>query len=253
MRFGGSTRTIVAASLLGAAAIALIALLALPPTAARTRQHVSIQNQALVIEGSSAREHVRLSMSRNGKRIVVRGQLHRGHKPRRCRRRHHRKVLRCRAGGLNAVLVDMGGSGDKLEVLDTLPVPLTVNLGRGRDKFIGAGEADLCYTGGTNRNRCIGGGGNDACIGAALNEDCVGGRGNDYCNVKAGSDGCFGGPGQDVCIMGAGHDGCHGDRGKDHLYGGSSSDQLYGGGGSDFCDGQRGVGRSHGCEGGPRH
>ena len=48
----------------------------------------------------------------------------------------------------------MGPSSDKVEVLDRLPIPLTVYLGAGSDKLIGNGEPDTCYPEGTKRNRC---------------------------------------------------------------------------------------------------
>lgn len=151
-----------------------------------------------------------------------------------------------------AVVIEMGPSDDKIEVLDPLPVPLTAYLGSGSDKLIGNEEPDTCYPQGTARNRCIGGGGKDICISAPVNTDCVGGPGNDYCRTSAGSDGCWGGPGRDVCLMGAGEDGCHGEGGDDRLYGGGGADQLYGGDGKDYCDGGPGIGRSHECEEGPR-
>jgi hypothetical protein len=159
----------------------------------------------------------------------------------------------CDLSGAPFVLVETGSGPDKVEVLDPLPVPLTVHLGRGSDKMIGNAEPDTCYPEGTPRNRCIGRGGDDVCESAPVNTDCLGGPGNDFCRMGAGSDGCWGGPGRDVCLMGRGEDGCHGGPGNDRLYGGPDPDQLYGGPGHDYCDGGPGVGRSHGCEAGPRH
>jgi Ca2+-binding RTX toxin-like protein len=155
-----------------------------------------------------------------------------------------------RAGALEII---MGPGNDMVEVEERLPVPLTIELGAGSDKFIGNGESDTCYPGPTRRNRCIGGAGDDVCITGRRNSDCVGGPGDDYCRHRSGSDGCFGGAGRDVCVMGAGQDGCHGGPGNDRLYGGRAPDQLYGGPGWDFCDGGPGTGRSHQCEAGPRH
>ncbi len=169
-----------------------------------------------------------------------------------CHLLHHRNLAVCplrRAGGIE---LDMGPSGDFVEVRDPLPVPLTVHLGDGSDKFLGNDEPDTCYSEGARRNRCIGGGGDDICITGERNSDCVGDSGDDYCQTGAGSDGCWGGPGNDVCKMGPGHDGCHGEAGRDELYGGADSDQLYGGGGYDSCDGLPGWGRSHDCESGPK-
>jgi Ca2+-binding RTX toxin-like protein len=169
-----------------------------------------------------------------------------------CRPAGRRGVAVCGLGHVGAIEVDTGPAGDKVEVLRKLPVPLTVHLGGGSDKFIGNGERDTCYPQGTRRNRCVGGGGRDVCLTGHRNTDCVGGPGNDYCRARGGSDGCWGGRGRDVCVMGGGHDGCHGEGGRDRLYGGPASDRLYGGPGFDYCDGGPGRGRSQGCEAGPR-
>jgi serralysin len=169
-----------------------------------------------------------------------------------CRPAGHRGVAVCGLGHVGSIEVDTGQAGDKVEVLRKLPVPLTVHLGGGSDKFIGNGERDTCYPQGTRRNRCVGGGGRDVCLTGHRNTDCVGGPGNDYCRARGGSDGCWGGRGRDVCVMGGGHDGCHGEGGRDRLYGGPASDRLYGGPGFDYCDGGPGRGRSQGCEAGPR-
>jgi Ca2+-binding RTX toxin-like protein len=172
-------------------------------------------------------------------------------RPEGCHWRRQRLIAVCPLEGASIEL-NMGPSGDMVEVLDRLPVPLTIRLGGGSDKFIGNGEPDTCYPQGARRNRCVGGPGNDVCITGPRNSDCVGGPGNDFCRHKTGSDGCWGGPGRDICLMGPGQDGCHGGPGNDRLYGGASPDQLYGGRGFDLCDGGPGWGRSHACETGPR-
>jgi len=133
-----------------------------------------------------------------------------------------------------------------------LPVPLTAYLGAGSDKLIGNAEADTCYPQQTPRNRCIGGGGKDACISGPVNTDCVGEGGDDFCQTRSGSDGCWGGPGNDICLMGRGEDGCHGEEGADRLYGGEGADRLYGGPGFDRCDGGLQRGHSAECETGLR-
>lgn len=203
----------------------------------------------IVIRGARSGSHLELSVK--GSRLVAKGYMTRT-RPRGCRFARRRMVAVCPLAGVRSVTVDMGPSGDFVRVLDRLPAPLTAYLGAGRDKFVGNGERDTCYPQGTRRNRCVGGGGNDVCVTGQRNSDCVGGPGNDFCRTGAGSDGCWGGPGRDVCRMGPGHDGCHGEGGRDRLYGGSSSDRLYGGGGRDYCDGGGGIGRSRGCEAGPR-
>jgi Ca2+-binding RTX toxin-like protein len=201
----------------------------------------------IVVHGAASGSHLQLSVS--GGDLVVSGWMAR-RAGSGCRLAH-RNLAVCPLRGAGGVEVDMGPSGDFVEVLDRLPVPLTVRLGDGSDKFIGNGEPDTCYSEGARRNRCVGRGGDDICITGQMNSDCVGGPGNDYCKHGAGSDGCWGGPGRDICIMGPGQDGCHGGGGRDKLYGGPSPDKLYGGGGRDHCDGGPGWGYSIECETGP--
>lgn len=202
----------------------------------------------IVVHGAASGSHLRLGV--DGNRLVVRGLMARAN-PTGCRVARRTYAV-CSLRGVSRVEVNMGPSGDFVEVLDRLPVPLTVRLGDGSDKFIGNGEVDTCYPEGARRNRCIGRGGDDICITGNRNSDCVGGPGNDYCKHGAGSDGCWGGPGRDICIMGRGQDGCHGEGGKDRLYGGPSPDKLYGGEDRDHCDGGPGWGYSIECEAGPR-
>jgi hypothetical protein len=206
--------------------------------------------QRIVVHGAASGSHLTLSL--RGDSVVVDGYMARS-TPTGCRFERYRRVAVCPLAGVGSIELDMGPSGDLVEVADRLPVPLTLHLGAGSDKFIGNGEPDTCYPEGSPRNRCVGGAGDDICVTGPTNTDCVGGPGNDYCQAGGGSDGCWGGPGRDVCRMGAGHDGCHGDGGNDRLFGGASSDQLYGGDGGDYCDGGPGIGRSHSCEAGPRH
>lgn len=216
-------------------------LLALAPASASPRGEI-------VVRGAASGSHLKLSV--NGSHLIVHGLMAPSQPS--CHFERHRVLAVCNLAGAGGVEVEMGSSGDFVEVKQRLPVPLTVHLGGGSDKFIGNGERDTCYSEGARRNRCVGGPGNDVCITGRRNSDCVGGAGDDYCKHGAGSDGCWGGPGDDICIMGPGHDGCHGEAGHDRLYGGPSSDQLYGGRGRDRCDGLPGRGRSHSCEAGPQ-
>jgi hypothetical protein len=223
-------------------ALAVVALLALPSAATPISK--------IVIYGSHSGSKLKLH-PRGHNKIVVKGNLaHRA--PKGCHFTHsHRKAV-CSTRGVGAIEVKMGPRGDFVKVTRSLPVPLVVHLGRGSDKFVGKGERDICFSEGSRRNRCIGGGNNDVCITGQRNSDCVGGGGNDFCHHGAGSDGCWGGRGRDICIMGPGQDGCHGGPGNDRLFGGRAADQLYGGHGFDYCNGQRGWGKSHGCNLGPR-
>jgi hypothetical protein len=199
----------------------------------------------IVIRAADSGSHLRLTVE--GAHLLVNGKMAEA-RPVGCRLTRGYSAAACRLEEASRVVIEMGPSNDKVEVLDPLPVPLTAYLGSGSDKLIGNAEDDTCFPQGTPRNRCIGGGGNDICISGPINTDCVGGPGNDYCQTGAGSDGCWGGPGRDVCKMGDGQDGCHGEAGDDWLYGGPASDRLYGGAGSDYCEGEPGVGRSEGCE-----
>jgi Ca2+-binding RTX toxin-like protein len=226
----------------GTAVLALTAALLL--TLACTS---AVPQGRVIVRGAASGSHLTLSV--RGSHLVVHGWMARTAGAG-CRLAH-RSLAVCGLAGVGGVEVDMGPRGDFVEVADRLPVPLTVRLGDGSDKFVGNGEVDTCYSEGARRNRCVGGPGDDICITGNRNSDCVGGAGDDYCQTGAGSDGCWGGPGDDVCRMGPGHDGCHGEAGRDQLFGGPSSDQLYGGGGFDNCDGLPGWGKSHECEAGP--
>jgi hypothetical protein len=220
--------------------LSVLALLAMPA--------VATSADKIVVYGSHSGSTLTLSV-KHGK-IVVKGKMAR-HKPRGCRfTRGHRAAVCTRRA--RSIKIKMGPSGDFVRVKERLPVPLTIYLGAGSDKFIGNAERDTCFPGGARRNRCIGGANNDTCITGPRNSDCVGGPGNDYCRHGTGSDGCWGGPGNDVCVMGPGQDGCHGGPGNDRLYGGAQPDQLYGGRGHDYCNGQSGWGKSHACDAGPR-
>jgi hypothetical protein len=221
--------------------LAAAALLAIPGVASSAGR--------IVLYGAASGSHMTLSM--DGSEIVVSGVMAPA-PPQGCRLTSPHRAA-CPAEGTDAIELDMGPSGDFVEVLDRMPFRVVVHLGAGEDKFIGNGERDFCYPEGTRRNRCIGKGGDDVCITGSRNSDCVGGDGDDYCRASSGSDGCWGGPGDDVCYMGPGEDGCHGEDGNDRLFGEHSPDQLYGGAGFDYCDGGAGTGRSHTCETGPRH
>ncbi len=226
---------------LSATLLATLALL-IAPSAANTAGQIVIYGAH---SGSS------LTLSTNGQKIVVEGNMA-STKPQGCRLGRHGMLAVCGLAGASSVQVVMGPSGDFVQVADPLPLPLTIYLGAGSDKFVGNAERDTCFPQGSRRNRCVGGPGDDTCITGPRNSDCVGGAGNDFCRASTGSDGCWGGPGRDVCVMGPGQDGCHGEGGNDRLYGGPDPDQLYGGRGWDYCDGGPGWGKSHACNAGPR-
>lgn len=225
-----------------AAAIAMVALLSASSVASPAGQ--------IVIYGAKSGSH--LTLSERGDRIVVKGNMAKSVRPKGCDLSRNAMRAVCPTRGVGTIELQMGPSGDLVEVAGTLPATVIAHLGGGSDKFIGGGEVDYCYPEGARRNRCEGRGGNDVCITGMRNSDCVGGPGDDYCRHYNGSDGCWGGPGNDICVMGPGQDGCHGGPGNDRLYGGRAADRLYGGPGYDYCDGQQGWGKSQGCEAGPR-
>ncbi len=226
---------------LAAGVLATVVALALPTAATPADQ--------IVVYGSPSGST--LTIGTEGEDIVVSGNMA-SQRPLGCHLSGGRSVAVCPASGAARIEVQMGPSGDFVRVASRLPVPLTIHLGAGSDKFVGNAERDTCFPGGARRNRCVGGPNDDVCITGNRNSDCVGGAGDDYCRHGAGSDGCWGGPGRDVCLMGPGQDGCHGGPGSDRLYGGAAADQLYGGPGHDYCDGGPGWGKSHTCEAGPR-
>jgi Ca2+-binding RTX toxin-like protein len=229
------------AGVLVAIALVAVALLALPGSATTAGK--------IVIYGSN--KGSTLTLHKKHGKIIVRGRMAHRH-PRGCRFRHAHRVAVCHTRNKRVIEIKMGRRGDLVRISNKMPMPVVVYLGPGSDKFVGNGERDICFPGGARRNRCVGRGNNDVCITGPRNSDCVGGGGNDFCRHSTGSDGCWGGPGRDICIMGPGEDGCHGGPGNDRLYGGPQADQLYGGPGYDYCNGQRGWGRSHGCNTGPR-
>lgn len=229
------------AGVLAAIALVAVALLAMPSGATSTGK--------IVIYGSHKGSTLTL-YKKHGK-IVVKGRMSR-HRPRGCQFKRGHRVAVCRPRHKRVIEIKMGPRGDLVRIAEKMPMPVVVYLGRGSDKFVGNAERDYCFPGGARRNRCVGRGNNDVCITGPRNSDCVGGGGNDFCRHGTGSDGCWGGRGQDICIMGPGQDGCHGGPGNDRLYGGPQPDQLYGGPGYDYCNGQRGWGKSHNCNAGPR-
>ena len=241
-----------------AAALALAALFAAHTSAASSGRRAADPPDMSIfratpqiqIRGAEVSSHLRLTVS--GDSLVVDGDMDRA-QPVGCRFTHGHNEARCPLAGAGSIKVVTGPGKDKVDVLDPLPVPLSVYLGDGSDGFHGNTEPDNCHGQGTKMNRCITGGGNDVCITGQQNSDCFMGPGNDYCRHGAGSDGCWGGPGNDVCHMGPGMDGCHGGPGNDRLYGGPDADRLFGGPGHDYCDGEADAGRSYDCEAGPGH
>ena len=210
-----------------AAAVVTVALLVVPTIASPESQ--------IVIRGAEHSSHLRLTVSGND--LLVHGYMYPG-QPAGCRYAEDAAHVACPLDGVGSVEVDMGPGNDKVDVLDPLPIPLTVYLGDGSDGFHGNNESDTCYSQGAKKNRCLTGAGDDVCVTGQRNSDCFMGAGDDVCMHGAGSDACWGDAGNDVCYMGPGMDGCHGGTGNDRLYGGGDSDRLFGGPGNDLSRGR---------------
>jgi hypothetical protein len=142
--------------------------------------------------------------------------------------------------------------GDKVEVLDPLPIPLTVHLGNGSDKFLGNDEDDTCYAEGAKRNRCYGYGRRRrlhypapaTAIASGARSTTTAGTAPaamDAGEVRDGTSATWARGPTGVTVTAKTH--C--------LYEGAGSGQLYGGPGVDCCDGGPGKGQSHSCEKGP--
>jgi hypothetical protein len=97
----------------------------------------------VVVEGAASGSHLHLSV-RSGHLFVQGPQAKAAGAG--CELAHSRNLAVCSLRGAGGIEVDMGPASDKVEVLEPLPVPLTVHLGDGSDKFIGSGEPDTCYS-----------------------------------------------------------------------------------------------------------
>ena len=161
-------------------AAALVLVLAIGGSTATTEERI-------VVHGAESGSNLELSV--RGSHLIVAGWMAEA-APSGCHFERYRRLAVCPLEDAGSVELRMGPSGDWVEVVDPLPVPLTVYLGDGSDKFIGNDEPDTCYSEGARRNRCTGRGGDDICITGQQNSDCDGGAGNDYCKHGAGSDGC---------------------------------------------------------------
>src|SRR5829696_594803 len=95
----------------------------------------------IVIYG--AQSGTTLTLGTKGDKIVVKGNMAERHQPG-CRFVRGHRVAVC-TGRANAIEIRMGNSGDFVRVKERLPVPLTIYLGGGSDKFIGGGERDTCF------------------------------------------------------------------------------------------------------------
>src|SRR4051794_23177053 len=86
----------------------------------------------IVIRGADSGSHLHLKVS--GDTLVVHGYMA-SQAPDGCRFTQFRTDAVCSLAGVDSIQIVMGPSGDKIEVDDALPVPLTTYLGRGSDKL----------------------------------------------------------------------------------------------------------------------
>src|SRR5215207_7620237 len=108
------------------AVLAVLALLAVPTVATPAGQ--------IVIYGADSGST--LTLSTQGGRIVVKGNMSRRHQPG-CRFTRGHRVAVCSTRNASSIEIQMGPSGDFVRVAERMPLPVTVYLGAGSDKFIG--------------------------------------------------------------------------------------------------------------------
>lgn len=104
--------------------------------------------------------------------------------------------LVCDAPSIAGFEVNAGGGDDRVHVVGSVAVPVTMRGGAGDDRLIGGAGADKLI-GGAGNDRLIGGRGDDQLYGGPGDDVLVGGPGNDLLN---------GGPGADSLVAGFGND-----------------------------------------------
>lgn len=142
----------------------------------------------LVIAGSPAPNHVRVSLSSDGRSYLIAsagvleapGEIctHPGDDP---------DQLACPATAISGFEFNGGASDDVFVVGAKVPAPATLRGGAGDDTLIG-------------------GAGNDKLIGGPGDDTLIGRGGSDWLYGGSGKDRLIGGPGEDTCIGGPGSD-----------------------------------------------
>ncbi|MCY1142516.1 calcium-binding protein [Actinoplanes sp. Pm04-4] len=158
---------------------------------------------------------------------------------------------------VNWIRVDLGDRNDI--VVNRTDLGMTARTGSGNDRITGGPKRDDVYAGdGDDVIQSNGGNdvlrgdaGNDLVIGGDGDDTLSGSTGNDTLNGGAGNDGTsYGGPGDDVIYGGDGNDkNFNGGPGNDKIYGGEGNDTLYGDEDNDIVDGGNGEGWLWGGEG----
>ncbi|WP_250031617.1 calcium-binding protein [Paractinoplanes maris] len=149
---------------------------------------------------------------------------------------------------VNWIRVDLGDRNDI--VVNRTDLGMTARTGAGNDRITGGPKRDDVYAGDgddvlqTNGGDDVlrGDAGNDLVIGGDGNDTLSGSTGNDTMNGGAGDDGTsYGGPGDDTMYGGDGDDKTfNGGPGNDKIYGGEGDDFLRGDEGTDIVDGADG-------------
>lgn len=103
--------------------------------------------------------------------------------------------LICEAGAIASFEVNAGGGDDRITVGGTVPIPVTMRGGYGRDLLIG-GSGDDRLIGGPGNDRLVGRGGADLLAGGRGNDRLIGGRGDDVLIGGLGRDTLSPGPGR---------------------------------------------------------
>lgn len=142
----------------------------------------------LVIAGSPAPNHVRVSLGADGRSYLI-----------------------ASSGLLEAsgeICTHPEGDPDQLACVATAISGLQFNGGASDDIFIVGAKVTIPATlqGGAGNDKLIGGGGNDKLLGGPGDDTVIGRGGNDWLYGGSGEDRLVGGPGEDTCIGGPGPD-----------------------------------------------
>ncbi|MBU2663339.1 hypothetical protein KOI35_07430 [Actinoplanes bogorensis] len=123
------------------------------------------------------------------------------------------------------VRVDVGNGSDT--VVNNSGLGMTARLGSGNDKFTGGPLRDDVY-GNTGNDNISGLGGDDVLRGESDNDVVSGGDGNDVLSGSTGNDTLLGGNGDETMYGGPGNDRLEGGAGEDELQGNQGNDIMYG-------------------------
>ncbi|MBM2617134.1 calcium-binding protein [Actinoplanes sp. LDG1-06] len=210
----------IGTGVLGAAAVAGVAWIALPAEAAATGV-VSVVSSNIVVYTAASGKANTVVLTRSGNAVTV------------------DDVYGIKAGtGCSAV------SGDVTRIRCALPVApiwVRVDLGDGNDTLINNSGLGMTAWGRAGSDKITGGPLKDDVYGGEGNDGIWGLGGNDVLRGEGGDDAVSGGDGADVLSGSTGNDRLYGGEGNDRaIYGGPGNDRLEGGPGDDFLRGDAG-------------